>query len=56
VQIGHVQQRDIAEAVEAQKLVLGQPLLRRDAAERAEPVRPRDRRGGGADLDEFAAG
>src|SRR5262249_12784765 len=39
VQVGDVQQRDIADAVEAQELLLGQPLLRQRAPERAEAVR-----------------
>ncbi len=55
VQVGHVQERDIADAVEAQELALGEPLLRRDAAERPKPVRRRHRRRGNAHLDELAA-
>jgi hypothetical protein len=55
VQVCHMQQRDVAEAVEPQKLLFGEALLRRHPAERTEPVRGRDRRRGSADLQNLAA-
>ena len=54
VQVGEMQQRDVAEIVEPEKLVLRQPLLRHGARKRAQPAH--GRRGGCTDLKRFAAG
>src|SRR5262249_59697268 len=50
VDVRDVQKRDVADAVELEKLGFGEALLRGGAAERPEPVAGRDRRGGRADL------
>ena len=52
--IGDVQQRDIAERVELEQFVLGQPLLRRERG-RAAADHASERRSRGADLKNFTA-
>ena len=47
--VGDVDQRDVADRIEAQKLGLRQPLLR----EGARPARGHKRRGRGGKLDEI---
>ena len=51
--VGDMQQRDIAERIELQQFGFAQPLLRHGARETAAGCQ---RRGGGADLQQFAAG
>ena len=51
VDIGDVQQRDVAERVELEQFRFGEALLRQGARERA--VAGRERRGRGADLENF---
>ena len=54
VDVGDMQQRDIAERVELQQFRLGDALLRQRAREAA--ASGHERRRGGADLENFAAG
>src|SRR5262245_11303494 len=52
MQVGHVQQRDVAIMIECQQLILGDALLRGGASDRAETAR----RHSGADLQNVATG
>ena len=56
--VGDVQQRDIAERVELHELGLGQALLRHGSGKigARKAAAKRQRRGGGADLQDFTAG
>ena len=54
VNVGDMQQCDIAERVEFQQFGFAQPLLRHGAREGA--AARRQRRGGGADLENFTTG